>query len=648
MNILDYKEDLKKAILIRQFETRLLELFAEGKINGTVHTCVGEEFNPVMLCHHVNDGDVFLSNHRGHGHFIAKTGKVDELLAEMMGRKTGISHGFGGSQHLFTHGFISNGVQGGMTPIAAGIALSFKLSKKNNIAVSFLGDGTMGEGIIYEAFNIASKWELPVLYVLENNHYAQSTSNKETWAGSIDKRAEGFGLGYYHTNIWDLDNMDNTIKEAVSQVRTGKPCLLEIDCYRLNSHSKGDDNRNPEEVTEYKAKDLINLFKAEHADLYAEMEKAARERIEKAYQKAIDDEVLNAVDNPILVKDEPCQYHEFENNCTVRGGESIHQALLKQFENDEKAVIIGEDIRFHSPYTGVPYGGAFKVTKELSDLYPDRVRNTPISEQAITGIGVGLALMGYKPITEIMFGDFMTLTFDQLQQHASKFVSMYGRNVDLPYIVRAPMGGRRGYGPTHSQSIEKHFLGIPNIEMLAINNAIEPSKIYETLFSEIKHPTIVIENKILYTHIGFKTAKGFKLLQTDEQYPTVVYRPDSVATNVSIVCYGGMLEIMKEGVEQLAMEDIICEVVSPTMICPINIRPILDSVEKSHKLLIVEEGSDFASLGSEICASILEHGCELEKVSRMGNNGIIPCSLPAENDLLPNAEHIKNRIISMI
>ena len=137
MNILDYQEELKKAILIRQFETRLLELFAEGKINGTVHTCVGEELNGVMLSKYVNEDDIFLSNHRGHGHFISKTGKVNELLAEMMGRETGISHGFGGSQHLFTHGFISNGVQGGMTPVAAGIALSFKLSKKNNIAVSF-------------------------------------------------------------------------------------------------------------------------------------------------------------------------------------------------------------------------------------------------------------------------------------------------------------------------------------------------------------------------------------------------------------------------------------------------------------------------------------------------------------------------------
>ena len=127
-----------------------------------------------------------------------------------------------------------------------------------------------------------------------------------------------------------------------------------------------------------------------------------------------------------------------------------------------------------------------------------------------------------------------------------------------------------------------------------------------------------------------------------------VYRPDSVATNITIVCYGGMLEIIKDVVEELAMQDIICDVVSPTMICPINIRPIMDSLAKSHKLLIVEEGGYFASWGSEVCAALMERGCKIEKVSRMGNNGIIPCSLPAEVDLLPNAKQIKERIKSMV
>lgn len=648
MNILDYQDDIKKAVLIRQFETRLLELFSEGKINGTVHTCVGEELTPVVLCHYINDDDVFLSNHRGHGHFLAKTGMIDELLAEMMGRTSGVSHGFGGSQHLFTKGFISNGVQGGMTPIAAGIALSFKLSKKDNVAISFIGDGTLGEGVVYESFNIASAWSLPVLYILENNSYAQSTCNKETLVGDVSKRAEGFGLGYYKTNIWDLDEMNATFKEAVSKARSGKPCLLEIDCYRLNSHSKGDDNRNPEEIALYKAKDLINVFKVEFADLYEDMERAAKTRINEAYRKALSDEFLCHVDNPVLIKDSPCLYRDYENKCNVRGGESIHSALLDKFHKDDKSIILGEDIRSRSTFTTVPYGGAFKVTKELSDLFPERVLNTPISEQAITGIGIGLALMGFKPIIEIMFGDFMTLTLDQIQQHASKFVSMYGQNIDLPLIIRTPMGGRRGYGPTHSQSIEKHFLGIPNIDVLAINNAIEPKSVYHTLFDKIKRPTIVIENKILYTHTGFNKANGFRLMTSDEDYPTVVYRPDSLVTHLTIVCYGGMLEILKEVVEELSKQDIICEIVSPSLICPINLRPIIDSIEKSKNLLLIEEGSYFASWSSEICAALLQRGCKLNKVSRLGNNGIIPCSPIAENNLLPSAEQIRDHIKSLL
>lgn len=642
-----YKDEFKKAILIRQFETRLLRLFAEGKINGTVHTCVGEEFNPVMLCKYVNSGDTFLSNHRGHGHFIAKTGKVYELMAEMMGRKSGISHGYGGSQHLFTKGFISNGVQGGMTPVAAGIAMAYKLSGKENIAVSFLGDGTMGEGIIYEAFNIASMWQLPVLYVLENNHYAQSTSNKQTLMGEVRKRAEGFGLTYYNTRIWDLENMDEVISKAVENARAGHPTLLEIDCYRLNSHSKGDDNRNADEVAEYKQKDLINTLSRENAELFENYKQEAEQYLDEIVDKALTEEVLTEVPNPSFVLNEECEFMDYVNECKVRGGESIHEALLEQFEANKKSVLIGEDVAFHSPYTGVPYGGAFKVTKELSDLYPERVRNTSISEQAITGIGIGLALMGYKSITEIMFGDFMTLILDQLQQHASKFCEMYGRRVNLPYIVRTPMGGRRGYGPTHSQSIEKYFLGIPNVNMIAINNCIEPKEIYRKLFETIKTPTIVIENKVLYTHIGFKCKAGFRLMKTDEVFPTVKYRPDSTVTDLTIVCYGGMAEIVKEVVEQLAQEDIICEMVSPTSIVPLNMNPIIKSVEESGKVLIVEEGPNFAALGSEILAALTENGVRVAKAARMGNNGIIPCSLPAENDLLPNTESIINKIKSM-
>lgn len=643
-----YLEEIKKAIFIRRFEMRLLNLFSKGRINGTVHTCVGEELNPVFLCKYIKDGDYFLSNHRGHGHFIARTGLIYELMAEMMGRTTGISHGYGGSQHLLADGFFSNGVQGGMTPIAAGIALSYKLDHKDNIAISFLGDGTMGQGLVYESFNIAAKWGLPVLYVLENNHYAQSTSMEQTFSGTPEDRAKGFGLEYFHTEIWDLDSMNEVTKAAIESARSGKATLLEIDCYRLNSHSKGDDNRFPEEVEEYKKKDVINQFAERNPEEYENTVADADGYLDQIIEDIEKDPVLTEVPNPSMLVNNPCEVKPYENNVKMRGGERIHEALKEYFEKDQKAVLVGEDVEYQTKFTGVPYGGAFKITKDMSKLFEGRVRNCPIAEQAIMGIGNGLAFMGHTAFVEIMFGDFMTLTLDQFLQHASKFSLMYGRKLKHPMIVRTPMGGRRGYGPTHSQSIEKHFLGIPNVDVLAINNAIDPQEIYRSLLADVENPTLVIENKVLYTHIGFKVKEGFKLLATDEKYPTAIYRPGSKVSHVTIACYGGMMEVAKEAAEALIDEDIVCEIVSPSQISPINISPITESVKKSERLLIVEEGPDFASWGSEVCAGLLEQGVALKKVVRMGNNTVIPCSLPAEQNLLVSAEAIVEQVKKMM
>jgi 2-oxoisovalerate dehydrogenase E1 component len=643
-----YEEEIKKAIFIRRFETRLLRLFSEGRINGTVHTCVGEELNPVFLCKYIQDGDYFLSNHRGHGHFIARTGLVYELMAEMMGRTSGISHGYGGSQHLLTDGFISNGVQGGMTPVAAGIGLSFKLDNKKNIAVSFLGDGTMGQGLVYESFNVAAKWNLPVLYVLENNHYAQSTCKEQTMSGTPEDRAKGFGLAYFHTDIWNLDSMDETCKAAIDSARNGKATLLEIDCYRLNSHSKGDDNRKVDEVEAYKQKDIINQYAKQYPEAYEQIVQDVETYLDQIIADIDKDPVLSEVPNPSFLLNESYKVAPYTNDVKLRGGECIHQALKEYFAENRRAVLLGEDVEYQTEYTGVPYGGAFKVTKDMSILYKGRVRNTPIAEQVIMGISNGLAFMGYTAFAEIMFGDFMTLTLDQLLQHASKFSQMYGRNVKMPLIVRTPMGGRRGYGPTHSQSIEKHFFGIPNIDVLAINNAINPKDVYKILLNSVEKPTLVIENKVLYTHIGFPVKKGFKLLATDEKYPTAIYRPGSSVTHVTIACYGGMMEVAKEAAEVLIEEDIVCEVVSPTMITPLNIAPIADSVNKTHRILIVEEGSNFASWGSEVCAGLFENGVQVSKVIRMGNNSVIPCSLPAENNLLVSVDAIVEQVKKML
>jgi 2-oxoisovalerate dehydrogenase E1 component len=184
------------AALIREVEQRLLDLFAAGKLFGTVHTCIGQELTGIAIAQALQAGDIIFSNHRCHGHFLARTGNVDGLIAEIMGRQSGVCGGRGGSQHLcdVENGFFSNGVQGGIMPVAAGLAFSQQLRGQNKIGVVFIGDGTLGEGVVYETFNIAGKWALPLLIVLENNSYAQSTSQTQTLSGDILARAAAFGI----------------------------------------------------------------------------------------------------------------------------------------------------------------------------------------------------------------------------------------------------------------------------------------------------------------------------------------------------------------------------------------------------------------------------------------------------------------------
>jgi TPP-dependent pyruvate/acetoin dehydrogenase alpha subunit len=234
---------------IRRFEERLLELFEEGLLNGTTHACIGQEADAVAVMEQLEDRDHVFSNHRCHGHYLARTGDARGLMAEIMGRPDGVCAGIGGSQHLAAPGFKSNGVQGGIVPAAAGIALAFQLAGNDAISVVFIGDGTLGEGTVYETLNLASLWRLPLLIVLEDNAWAQSTPSHVNRAGDVRGRFEAFGLPVEAVDSTDIEEIAPAAERAVARVRaTGAPCVLTIDTYRLCHHSKNDDNRPVEEV----------------------------------------------------------------------------------------------------------------------------------------------------------------------------------------------------------------------------------------------------------------------------------------------------------------------------------------------------------------------------------------------------------------
>ncbi len=635
-----------RAMLIRAVEQRLLDLFSQGKLFGTVHTCIGQEWVGVAVAEALREGDLIFSNHRCHGHFLARTDDVVGLLAEIMGKETGVCGGRGGSQHICSQGVFSNGIQGSIAPVSAGLAMAQQIADNGNVTVLFIGDGTLGEGTLYETLNIVSKWSLPLFIVLEYNGYAQSTSQEQTLAGEICLRAASFGIRTDRADTWHPDVLLAAAAEGIDYVRNeGKPAFLRVDTYRLMAHSKGDDDRDEEEVQSFWQRDPITRFAEQQPDEYERLQHEITTRVDEAVGEA----ESAVMEQPVAVVDEFARRRsirwtstEFSEKDRVVG--RIHAAMANALENDERTVVIGEDIEG-------PYGGAFKVTKDLSQRYPERVRNTPISEAAIVGIGTGLAMSGRRPIVEIMFGDFMTLCCDQLLNSAAKFRYMYNDQVQVPLIVRTPMGGKRGYGPTHSQSIEKHFLGMPDTWMLAVHHRYDPFALYASLFSLIDRPTVVIENKLLYgVRVGEDVLAGFFLEHTDDAFPTTRLRPDGEA-DATVLCYGGMLPDVERAVETLFDEhDIICEVICPTRLYPLDPWPIVGSIERTGRLLVVEEGVSFAAFGAEVAARMAEL-CpgSLKALKRVSSpEHAIPSCGPLEKQLLPGVSHIVDGVRELV
>ena len=251
----------EQMFFIRRFEETLLDLFSQGKLVGTTHTYIGQEANAVGVIGHLDpERDVVFSNHRCHGHYLAFTDDAFGLLSEVMGKATGTCGGKGGSQHLHRGNFYSNGVLGSIVPVATGIALAEKRKGTGAISTVFLGDGTLGEGVTYESLNIASLWNLPVLFVVEDNGYAQSTPVALELAGSMRARGEAFGVTTEELDTTDVAEIHDAAGRAVARIReTGAPFFLVLHTYRFSPHSKGDDNRDQAEIADRRERDPLTV-----------------------------------------------------------------------------------------------------------------------------------------------------------------------------------------------------------------------------------------------------------------------------------------------------------------------------------------------------------------------------------------------------
>lgn len=642
-----FNNSFKLALKIRRIEEVLLDQFSLGKINGTIHTCIGQEFVAIAFCQQLKSDDFVISNHRSHGHYIAFTNDVYGLVGELMGKEAGLCGGIGGSQHLHRGNFFSNGIQGGMVPVAAGMALAVKFSKnQERIVIAFIGDGTLGQGVLYETMNIVSKWEMPLLIVCENNFYAQSTPQKFGLAGDILKRADAFGLTSFESDSCDVERLFVNAQKSIDFVRSNcKPAFHLVNTYRLKAHSKGDDYRNKDEIQKYSSLDPLNKFSIHNPIEFDEYLREANNEIERVLNDLGIQEEMPIQNYWVQSNEKKDELHwEPLEKLEINMIQLINQFFDEYMAMDESILFIGEDVLD-------PYGGAFKAAQNLSRKYPNRVLSTPISEAAITGISSGLAMAGMRPYLEIMFGDFVTLIMDQLINHASKFHHMYNKQVYCPIVIRTPMGGRGGYGPTHSQTLDKFIVGIDNITVLALNQFLNPKDIYINIYKNEKHPTIVIENKADYRKkIAVTSIPNYVFERSIEKYPVIRGRPTISSPNATLVTYGGTAGILVDVIEDLFYEhEIKSELFVLTKISPIDCGPVIDSVKTTGRLFVVEDGSSSFGIGSEIIANVSQALSSKFLSMRIGAYPVpIPSAKSVEYEILPNKQRIIRTIIEAI
>ncbi len=332
----------------------------------------------------------------------------------------------------------------------------------------------------------------------------------------------------------------------------------------------------------------------------------------------------------------------------IRCAAALNEGLVKIFEERDDVYLIGEDILD-------PYGGAFKISKGLSTRWPDRVITTPISEASLFGVAAGMAIRGYRPILEVMFGDFVTLGLDQVVNGMGKFREMFDDQVTVPLVVRTPMGGGRGYGPTHSQSLEKLLASVPGITVVAANEAQDLQALVRDAVLD-DAPVFLIENKLMYGRMNKRPIDGrygdLACRETRERYPALTFSANEFQrATATIVTYGGMLPVALDAALELVLEEeIFTEVVALGRLSPIDTAPILDSVARTGALITFEEGTLTGGIGAEIAARMQSEAWGLLRapIRRIAApDGIVPAARSLEDEFLPRADQIVESVLAL-
>ena len=639
-------ENIDKTVLIdlyknmlkpRMVEEKMLILLRQGKISKWF-SGIGQEAISIGVTMALEAEEYILPMHRNLGVFTTRGIPLHSLFGQWQGKASGFTKGRDRSFHFGTQEYKIVGMISHLGPqlgVADGIALASKLKNKNQVTAVFTGEGGTSEGDFHEALNVASVWQLPVLFCVENNGYGLSTpTNEQYHCQNIADRGLGYGMESHIIDGNNIVEVYTKVSEVAQSIRVNpRPVLLEFKTFRIRGHEEASGTKYvPQELMDaWSEKDPITnyeIFLLENEIL----NKSIKEGINRNISEEISEHLELAFNEDDIIPNETIELNDvFQNSLyqfitcdyelkEIRLVDAISDGLKQSMEKHEDLIIMGQDV--------AEYGGVFKITEGFVEQFgKDRVRNTPICESAIIETAMGLSVAGIKSVVEMQFADFVSSGFNPVVNYLAKSHYRWGQNADV--VIRMPCGGGVAAGPFHSQTNEAWFTKTPGLKVVYPAFPYDAKGLLATSIND-PNPVLFFEHKGLYRSIRQDVPSGYYTLPLGKA--SVIRR----GAAITIVSYGAGVHWALETLGN--NPDISAELIDLRTLQPLDIQTVYDAVKKTGRLIILQEDSLFGGIASDISALVMENCFEyldapVKRVASMETP--IPFAKQLEQEYLP-------------
>ena len=631
--LLHLYEQLVKPRLI---EEKMLNLLRQGRISKWF-SGIGQEGISVGAACALAPDEVIFTMHRNLGVFTARDMPLDRLFCQWQGKRYGYtkardrSFHFGALEHGIV-GMISH--LGPQLSLAAGVAMAHKLRKEGKVSLAFTGEGATSQGEFHEALNVASVWKLPVIFVIENNGYGLSTTPDEQYACEhLVDRAKGYGMRGARIDGNNILEVYSTIQKVAASLRKKpEPFLLECNTFRMRGHEEASGTKYvPQELMDaWAKKDPLENYERwllEQGILTEAAQQALREQYKQAIQSAVDRMFEEPEPEPDTAEELRDVYAPWAGAAVAPTGavrelrfiDALSEGLRESMRRHSNLILMGQDI--------ADYGGVFKITQGfMAEFGKDRVRNTPLCESAIVGIGLGLSMGGFKSMVEMQFADFVTCGFNQIVNNLAKLHWRWGQNADV--VVRMPTGGGTGAGPFHSQSNEAWFTHVPGLKVVYPSTPYDAKGLMLAAFDD-PNPVMYFEHKALYRSESGPVPEGYYTVEIGKA------RQVRMGNEVSILTYGMGVRWAEKVVEDMELD---ADIVDLRSLVPLDYEAITASVKRTNRVLILHEDTLFGGIGGEIAAWISENLFEYLDAPVLRAASLdtpVPFAIPLEQNFFP-------------